>query len=170
VGWRERDWAKFTDDERAALFGGGRGGVAGPSAESAGHHPRPNYTSLRRRGVSQRRQRISEIVLCSLLGLSALMAAYRYLHSFTSRGSTPVRPGLPRVMPPPQVVQPPSDVIFIRWRSSDLAPAARAGQICVTDAVHGRICASYVIGEAPADTLTRQIEATGLRVESSGSG
>jgi hypothetical protein len=33
---------------------------------------------------------------------------------------------------------------------------------------HGRICASYVVGERPADTLTRRIESLGLRVESNG--
>jgi hypothetical protein len=67
-------------------------------------------------------------------------------------------------------VQPPSKVIAIRWRTRDLAPAPSAGRICVTDPRHGRICASYVVGERPADTLTREIESRGLRVESTGSG
>jgi hypothetical protein len=47
-------------------------------------------------------------------------------------------------------------------------PAARAGRICVTDPNHGQICASYVVGERPADTLTRRIESFGLSVASSG--
>jgi hypothetical protein len=55
-----------------------------------------------------------------------------------------------------------------RRRSSDTVPAAHSGRICVTDPQHGRMCASYVVGERPADTLTRRIESLGLRVESSG--
>jgi hypothetical protein len=65
---------------------------------------------------------------------------------------------------------PRADVIPIRWREGDLAPASQAGRVCVTDTAHGQICASYVVGERPADTLTRQVEAMGLRVESVGTG
>jgi hypothetical protein len=61
-----------------------------------------------------------------------------------------------------------SKVIGIRWRTADLVPAAQAGRICVTALGHGRICASYVVGERPADTLTRRIEGLGLHVESNG--
>jgi hypothetical protein len=63
----------------------------------------------------------------------------------------------------------PSNVIVIRWGASDLAPASQAGRICITDMRYGETCASYVIGEKPADTLTRQLEAA-LHVESAGSG
>jgi hypothetical protein len=68
----------------------------------------------------------------------------------------------------PAVAQPPGNVVGVRWRPQDLAPAPNAGRICVTDSRHGQICASYVIGERPADTLTREIERRGLRVQSSG--
>jgi hypothetical protein len=74
-----------------------------------------------------------------------------------------------RVLTPARgVVASPADVIRIRWSSADTVPAANAGRICVTEERHGRICASYVVGERPADTLTRRIESLGLRVESSG--
>jgi len=33
---------------------------------------------------------------------------------------------------------------------------------------HGRVCASYVVGEKPADNLTRRLESLGLRVQSNG--
>lgn len=74
----------------------------------------------------------------------------------------------PSVGPGPVVPPPDSKLVLIRWRNSDLSPAASAGRICVTDQRHGRICASYVIGERPADTLTRRIESLGLHVQSSG--
>jgi hypothetical protein len=32
VGWRERDWARFTDEERRALYGGGSTGYLPPVA------------------------------------------------------------------------------------------------------------------------------------------
>jgi hypothetical protein len=66
------------------------------------------------------------------------------------------------------VVAPPTSVVYITWRQQDLAPAPNAGRVCVTDARHGRICASYVVGERPADNLTRELERRGLRVQSSG--
>jgi hypothetical protein len=35
----------------------------------------------------------------------------------------------------------------------------------VTDAVHGRICASFSTGERPADSLVQAIERRGLRAK-----
>jgi hypothetical protein len=164
MGWRERDWAKFTDEERAALYGGGRGSSLPPSAEGAAHYPQPIPPTRRPKGISRRRQRIGEGIFLGLTVLGALTFAYDHIHHDPARLIT-LQPALPLVTP-----QPPANVIAIRWRASDLAPAPEAGRVCVKDVRHGRICASYVIGEAPADTLTRQIEAMGLHVESDGSG
>jgi hypothetical protein len=75
---------------------------------------------------------------------------------------------VPPVTTPAPVVVPPADVVGVRWRPQDLAPAANAGRICVTDTRHGQICASFVVGERPADNLTREIERRGLKVQSSG--
>jgi hypothetical protein len=56
------------------------------------------------------------------------------------------------------------DVVRLRWRPDELRPAPSAGHICVTDATHGRICASFVAGERPADGLKHEIERRGLVV------
>jgi hypothetical protein len=74
----------------------------------------------------------------------------------------------PRTPGPAQPVSPPANLVRIRWRPQNLVPAANAGRICVTVERRGRICASYVVGERPADDLTREIERRGLRVQSSG--
>jgi hypothetical protein len=57
------------------------------------------------------------------------------------------------------------DVVRLRWRPDELRAAPSAGHICVTDATHGRICASFVAGERPAEGLTREIQRRGLTVE-----
>jgi hypothetical protein len=64
--------------------------------------------------------------------------------------------------------QPSANTISVRWRPSDLAPATTAGRICLTTEATARLCASYALGEKPADALTRELERRGLRVESSG--
>jgi hypothetical protein len=135
VGWRERDWARFNDDERDALL-------------------RPGAT-LRARHTTRNAVSGSVLLAACITGAAILLSGHLHLSS--------------HVQPPPaRVVQPPADVVGIRWRPTDLAPAANAGRICVTDSRHGRICAGYVIGERPADTLTREVERRGLRVQSSG--
>jgi|SRR5579862_5104587 len=165
MGWRDRDWAKFTDDERAALFGSRSGGRALPPT-----------TEGVRRGVSRRRQRVGEWTLATFVAVGLVAFAYDHFHRGQRVQSVSLRPVLPLVTPSPRVktktvtLPRPRDVVAIRWRTQDLAPAAQAGRICVTDSQNGRICASYVIGERPADTLTREIEAKGLRVESMGGG
>ena len=168
MGWRERDWAKFTDDERAALFGGGRRSLP-PSAEGADFRVAP-MIPRRRTSVSGKWRKIGNTTLTSLgIGVvAAIVVAYLHAHHSNVLRS----PSIVNVQPPPSnvVVQPPTNVIAIRWRASDLAPAPQAGHVCVTATSHGQICASYVVGERPADTLTRQIEAMGLQVESTGSG
>ncbi|HEY6960595.1 MAG TPA: hypothetical protein VI408_01760 [Gaiellaceae bacterium] len=61
---------------------------------------------------------------------------------------------------------PPANVVDVRWRDTDVAPASTAGRICLTDAPRGQICATYTVGEKPADVLTRQLNAQGLSVRS----
>jgi hypothetical protein len=176
MGWRERDWARFRDDERRALFGGGGSRATPPSDEGLAHRsspalPRPHRTSAQRRPISRRRQKVGEGALTVLLALGALAFAYDHLHTTSPSQPLALSPVLPLGSVPvakPVVVEPPSKVIGIRWRTTDLAPAAQAGRICVTASAHGRICASYVVGERPADTLTRRIEGLGLSFESSG--
>jgi hypothetical protein len=68
----------------------------------------------------------------------------------------------------PAVRTTPSNVLTVHWRTQDLAPASTAGRVCLTSTRHGRICASYAIGEKPADALTRRLEAAGFEVRSSG--
>jgi len=60
---------------------------------------------------------------------------------------------------------PSPDLVRLRWRPDELRPAPSAGRICVSDAAHGRICASFVAGERPAVGLTHEIERRGLFVD-----
>lgn len=175
MGWRDRDWAKFTDDERAALFGGGRSRRSlPPSAEGSTHRSQPFAPARPSRGVGKRREQVGAWILAALVGVGMLTFAYEHFGNGKHVQSVSLQPVLPLSASPPRIrtvtAPPPADVVAIRWRAQDLAPAPQAGRICVTTATHGRICASYVVGERPADTLTRQIEAMGLRVESNGSG
>jgi hypothetical protein len=59
----------------------------------------------------------------------------------------------------------PADVVAVRFRARERQPATSPGHLCVTDAVHGRICASFATGERPADTLVQAIERRGLRAK-----
>jgi hypothetical protein len=61
---------------------------------------------------------------------------------------------------PPQDAQ----VFELHWRADQLLPARSAGHICVTDAIHGRICTGFLAGEVPATTLTHELERRGLHV------
>jgi hypothetical protein len=115
--------------------------------------------------VSSRRQAVGEFTLAGLMLLGLVAFVADHVHSSPTRATPQV--ALPLV-PAPTVVAPPANVIVIRWQAHDLAPAASAGRICVTGSRHGRICSSYVVGERPADTLTREIERRGLHVRSSG--
>jgi hypothetical protein len=170
MGWRERDWAKFSDDERRALFGGGQTRLP-PSDEGATYRPTRSVPATPRR-ASKPRRRFSQWALTAIVGFVVLFFAYDHLGSgqhIRSLTLSPVSPLSIAVQKTKTVaVQPPRDLVSIRWRATDLAPAATAGRICLTDQQHGRICASYVVGERPADTLTRRIESLGLRVQSNG--
>jgi hypothetical protein len=158
VGWRDRDWARFNNDEWRAFTS-----AAPPTAPQA-----RKRSSVSGKGLSQ----------AAVVSVAVLAAAAVGLHKYvptSSNGGVVTHVGLPLsgVLKAPThtrtvVVKPPADVIGIHWRTQDLAPAATAGRVCVTSAAHGRICASYAIGEKPADTLTRRLASLGLKVQSSG--
>jgi hypothetical protein len=154
MGWRDRDWAKFTDDERNALLG--RGSVA-----------RPVEAPLVRRRASR------SVVSVGVMGaavVAVLASAYfnSARHPTGSRRVVVSVPPLPVRSAAPKVAAPEPNLVRIRWRQVDLAPAAEAGRICVTPTGRARICASYVSAEVPADVLTRRVRELGLRVESIG--
>lgn len=58
-----------------------------------------------------------------------------------------------------------ADVVTLRFRARERQLATSPGHLCVTDAVHGRICASFSAGERPADSLVQAIEHRGLRAK-----
>jgi hypothetical protein len=110
------------------------------------------------------RRQVRAVTLLAVAISAVGIVFVTHLHELGGPGHAAARV----LTPEPRVVGPPTDLIRIRWSSSDTVPAAHSGRICVTDPQHGRMCASYVVGERPADTLTRRIESLGLRVESSG--
>jgi hypothetical protein len=174
MGWRERDYGRFNDDERRALFGGGRGRALPPSVEGRAHGrlaPPPIRRPTRR---SRQSTNPATLLAVAISGAALVFAGYvanvpglrsilnPHLHttpaSLPSAQLTSHRPRL----------SDPGGTLTVVWRPTDLLPAAHAGRICVTDSRHGRVCASFVIGERPADNLTREIERRGLHVQSSG--
>jgi hypothetical protein len=135
MGWRERDWARFDDDEKRTLLGA-------PS-RVVGRNRTRNVVN-------------GGVALAVAVSAVAVLLTGRVHLTDDLRGPSPAATVIP------------SDVVAIRWRPTDLQPTPHAGRICVTDARHGRICASYTVGERPADTLTRRLATLGLRVQSSG--
>src|SRR5689334_4676080 len=57
----------------------------------------------------------------------------------------------------------PNDVAEVRVQAREYQPAAARGHICFTDDAHGTICASFVAGERPVDSLIEAIKRHGLR-------
>ena len=168
MGWRQRDWARFNEDERRAFYGtsSGRATPLRPNAEGRGHTNvlRMPLRSSGRREASVRKPFAAAFTI--VVTAVAALSLYAATHPSSGPGVT-VTPNLPLPLPAP-APPPPSNVIGIHWSTTDLAPAPTAGRICLTSNTHGRICASYVVGERPADTLTRRIESLGLQVQSSG--
>jgi hypothetical protein len=153
VGWRERDYARFTKQEWNAY---------------TGHSARGSSNSVHR--SSSRRQPVGLSLLVAVAVSVAATVFFGRSHLTTLLNAPATDISSPAFSSTPGVPAAPasSKLIAIRWRTTDLAPAAQAGRICVTDPRHGRICASYVLGERPADTLTRRIQSLGLRVQSNG--
>jgi hypothetical protein len=56
-----------------------------------------------------------------------------------------------------------SNVVTVRLRPDQRQPARSAGHICTTDEAHGTICARFVAGERPVDSLVIAIAGRGLR-------
>lgn len=159
VGWRERDYARFTKKEWSSYLGGDD--LARPSNRRGGSGG----------GGSFWNQRVGWPLFLAAMVSGITFLAWGHIESLLGlRVPTAVSHFTPPATTPPPNVSPrqPSNLIRIRWRTQDLAPAAAAGRLCVTDTLHGRICANYVGGERPADTLTRRLQSLGLSVESSG--
>jgi hypothetical protein len=159
VGWREREYAKLRDDERRALFGSG-GTTTHATPRRAG----------RTAGTATLLVALAASAIAVAFGTDHLQigihlphaaqhaaSAAAPSHSASSSAGGPATP----------VTRGRSKTVLIRWRRSDIAPAPTAGRICVTMREHGRVCATYALGEKPADVLTRRLRAAGLRVESS---
>ena len=139
MGWRERDYARLDDRERDALIGA---------------------PGLLRRGGTAGRIVGGGALLAIAISAGALVVSDK-IHLSTHVG----RPGRTVTLPP---VSPPPNVLRVHWRVSELSPAAGAGRLCIDPPSHARVCASYVVGEKPADALTRALNTAGIRVESSG--
>jgi hypothetical protein len=145
VGWRDRDWAKFTDDEWNRIVGTRRADpirstttVAGtPAVAPAGRSPQASTITLFAAALS---------LLATILGM--LVHFRTVIH-------------LPAKSPAP------ANLVNVHWRASDLSPATTPGQICVATSTLGRVCASYSAGERPADALDARLRAAGATVRSS---
>ena len=169
MGWRERDYAKFTKDEWDALLGRRSqtsGSTRGPSEPS----PPSSRRSFLNRPIGW------PTIIVGLLVAAVYMWSNGTFDHWRDRLASPTpavksSPLVTQSAPPivqraPAVVTPAVDAkaVRIRWRATDVAPAPTAGRICVNS--HGRICAAYVEGERPADALARRIRSLGLHVES----
>jgi hypothetical protein len=141
VGWREREYARFRADERRVLYGSG--------SDADGFR-----TPVERRRVAGRGAAGLLVALAISAVTTAVSLGYLRLPAHGTAAAV-VRPALPR------------DVVRIRWRTTDITPAATGGRICISMNRHGRVCAIYAVGEKPADVLMRRLASLGLRVESS---
>ena len=111
--------------------------------------------------AASRLRRPLELLLLFALVLGATVyVATHWRHLSVSRTTGTLEPAFPIAN------RADANTVPLRWRSTELGPARSAGHICVTDAHHGRICATFVAGERPADALTREIERRGWHVQS----
>jgi hypothetical protein len=143
VGWRDRDYGKFTQEEWS--------GFTGPGA---------SRSSGARRGGFSGKQVGASTLLAALVSLGAFLVIHQRVGGLSLSS-----PGSPHAAAATRTVADPN-MIRIRWRPHDLKYAERPGRICLADAAHGRICAAYLSGGVPADILTRKIRSMGLSVES----
>ena len=108
----------------------------------------------------RRLQRPLELLLLFTLALGAAVYASTHWSRVSVGRADSVKPAFPIAN------RADANTVPLRWRSTELGPARSAGHICVTDAHHGKICATFVAGERPADALTREIERRGWHVQS----
>jgi hypothetical protein len=163
MGWRERDYAKFTREEWKAYLGSDR-------APRSGGPARPRQAKSRARGVLLGLF-VGSLLFAGFTGRNELgaVAAHAEHAVRTLRHKTSTEPaGLRANVVAPAAPRVDKKLIRIRWRHRDVAPAIHAGRICVRDSRHGTICASYVFRERPADALTRRLKTLGLHVQSAG--
>jgi hypothetical protein len=154
MGWRQRDWAKFSDAEREAFFSGAATPVASRRTSRGG------------RGV------VLGLLVVLAVGAAAVWVHQSGLYGNTTKVNLPSIPTNSAGIPPiifgrvPSVQ--PGVVALIRWRPQDLAPATARGQICVNveRSFQGQFCTMFVAGQRPADVLTRTIESHGVAVHS----
>jgi hypothetical protein len=179
MGWRERDWARFNRHERRVFFGDG-------DLPRSADTPRAR---VGRRRVS-RRARLAVVGVCgALVGVLAGVYqvpdraaaatrevahfAHQRLGSPTSHPAQEIRlrehTNWSQSVPPEQPPSKPTRTrVSIRWRASEVVPAQVGGRICVTPRGRRQVCATYVVGERPADNLTRRLRVLGYQVQSFG--
>jgi hypothetical protein len=143
VGWRDRDYGKFTDEEWKRFLGSGSTSSGRPACRGAmpALESRPASTSYWNQNISAR----FAAVLISLVASIGLWS-----HRAELRPSSPPEP----------------PALSIRWSATDLAVAPRPGRICVTSGTNGRVCATYGAGDRPADALRRRLALLGVAVQS----
>lgn len=102
--------------------------------------------------VRKRRPVGPVVALAAVISFGATVgvdAFHRLAHDATAKSTSPA----------------PSTALRIRWGADDVVPAPSAGRICVNGTPAGQVCASYAVGEKPADVLTHQLQALGISVE-----
>jgi hypothetical protein len=170
VGWRDRDYGKFTDDERRALYGDGGPSVPPAASWKPIRNQPPAYTL---------RRRVARWTLALLAIAGIVTVATPYLANRTraeANHAAPLQrplggtawaidPTTPITALPSIPVIDPGGTITIVWRYVDLVPAQRAGSVCVVADGPGKICTSFRIGERPADVLAGQVRSLGYPVE-----
>lgn len=117
--------------------------------------------SSRDMSAAARLRRPLELLLLFALVLGATVyVATHWSHMSVGRATGTLEPAFPIAN------RADANTVPLRWRSTEFVPARSAGHICVTDAHHGKICATFVAGERPADALTHEIERRGWHVQS----
>lgn len=139
MGWREREWAKFTDDEWHQILG--------PRRDVAAPPPLRTTATLAPR-------RFPAVTLLAAL-VTLLATALAVLVHLRTTAHVPSQPAAP------------THVLHVHWRASDLAPAAGPGRICIDAPALGHVCSSYAAGMRPADALSSLLRASGITVHGS---
>lgn len=135
VGWRERDWARFTDEERRIFYGSARPSARFvPPASPPARAEVPTRASVWKRPLSASELVVTVVGIALLLGLNHWGVVTHLL-----RNLWPVVPAVP-----PAQVRP-------------IAPAPPTGYVCTAQALgaDGRWhCTSYrIVAAAPPAAL-----------------